>query len=325
MKKRIAAIILCSFICAAFTGCIQDNLENQSSIPEKTIVSAYEEQSETTAAESSVQGSTLTSAESNDSSDTNSKASKKSEASENSDKTSSSKNSSKSESKTVSQKSSTQSTETSKKQPDISYEVSEKSTPGKHSNISAEVSGNSQTHNSGKKVYGISVEIADNDPHKDEKIKIVELIKEILSDHSINYLSDLSIILDRKFESTGVKFYTDLPTITSISGEFEDGTKWKVSFSQIYMDDSLSYRAKRSSDESENQYLDNILNAARNEIAKQNNGDPVSEETILNINDIIFKMWQDDNNMIDVNVRYDGIEGTFADGTEWGYTFEELR
>ena len=46
MKKRIAAIILCSFICAAFTGCIQDNLESQSSIPEKTIVSAYEEQND---------------------------------------------------------------------------------------------------------------------------------------------------------------------------------------------------------------------------------------------------------------------------------------
>ena len=63
------------------------------------------------------------------------------------------------------------------------------------------------------------VEIADNDPHRK---KIVELIKEILSDHSINYLSDLSIILDRKLESTGVKFYTDLPTITSISGELND-------------------------------------------------------------------------------------------------------
>ena len=59
------------------------------------------------------------------------------------------------------------------------------------------------------------------------------------------------------------------------------------------------------------------------------NQSSIPEKTIVSAyeeqNDIIFKMWQDDNNMIYVNVRYDGIEGTFADGTEWGYTFEKLR
>lgn len=327
MKNKMIAIIICTLICASLTACIQDNLEKEPSIPERTVVSAYDEKSEPAIEESS----TTSNVQSDDESSNTSVISGVSENSETSAETS--EESKKTERKAVSEKStvqnSIQSSDSGNKHPNITYEISSNNTDNskssaEYSNISAEVSGSS-----GKNVYGISVEIEDNDPHKNEKIKIIEYVKDILSKDQYRYENGgsfyMNLKLDEALQKDGIDFSVDSVGMIGLVGTFGDGTEWELDLNQVYKDDKLKKRFKISANESENQQLNKVLKAVKRVIAQHKDENPLKNETISAVSDAVFELIMEDLDMMPVQVWYDGIGGTFADGTDWGYDYEELK
>lgn len=303
-----------------FTACNQDNSETNTSTAEKTVVSsAVEESSEISEVSEELSSAAESAEESKEQSDTSSESS--AEDSAKTESKESSKENSKEASKTSTVQSSVQSSSASAVKPNISFQMPDSNDNSSTASV-AEASGSTQNpaQNSGTSA---------NDPHKAAKEKISGWIRNFLSEPDYRDNGGLIFFVDsnlsNNIEAEGLGFEIEDRGNVGISGVFSDGAKWSFNYTEIYRDDAFKNYAKRSSLAEDNKYLDTILDIFRKALAGHNKNEYLSNDVIMDASErVLENVGYDYDKTLSLQTDYDGIRGLFNDGSEWGYTYEEL-
>lgn len=132
----------------------------------------------------------------------------------------------------------------------------------------------------------------------------------------------MTTAMNEFLEEDNIQFSVFGVNIGGLYGEFGDGEKWGFTYDQIYKDDSYTTLAKHSDDEEENKKLDVILDTVKAVLSSDKN-DSMDAKVKLIVNEL-DNVQAEDPETIYFYCCWDGIRGTFKDGTQWGYSYDEL-
>ena len=174
-------------------------------------------------------------------------------------------------------------------------------------------------------------QITDDDPHKSDKETILAAMKQLLNSEEFQqsplsrqpafFTSNLNPLLKEKeidFDYN-CQYY-------GMYGTFSDGERWGFKYDGLITERPEETMAKRSADEAENQKLDRILDLIKTEMREDGYRNLGKESQIQNLMQLNARYTMENmEDHLPFTVSLTGINGTFADGTKWGYTFEELE
>ena len=196
----------------------------------------------------------------------------------------------------------------------------------------------SQTQESSKQ----GPEIRDDDPHKNDKERIIEIVRTILDSKTYQDLppskgyAEMNTNLRSALENEGIDFSVAGITTNRLYGQFGDGDRFGMSFFEIYTNPVYASLAKHSSDDDEEKLVQAVLDEARSIVKElyEKSADTPDEMTVSTElynslyssqqRDILEHYSDPDYKPLDYTVYYDGVRATLKNGTKWGFSFAEL-